>query len=1018
MDGTSSSTASSLLTQGDDDQPLPEAWAFPSARCLPVFSSDQVWLEELVGSLSHGLPSSPSQSACSSPGASMVGSEFSDSVDSWSSGTTGLLHSSVERQSRQDFQAHLTGGVGGWDERAALTPARFLDGTIRRVNRQGEAGLRDEGTDEGSMCQGRGCPEDQSRAGNTKPLRWKQLEQKIGAKLKFSRFLDEVTCSVLDPNSLQAFGQPISLLSKRERGLHPRLTTTSTATRTTAAPPEDTAGSLSQSSPGFACPLAQHQQGPLLPTEKMQDERVLAEPVGKSYLETDIHHIRGQDGLSGHRAKTEMSYGLAIIEEDKVIQPPSVLRKDGGLKGKSTFPKVPLGSAFSRNPCRSVSLPRGINLVPDEEMNNVEAISSLLEQKEDLRKRLSFTTHKLELLESEFDSTRQYLETELRRAQEELDKFTDKLRRIQSSYSALQRINQDLEEKIHRNTQHHDDEKRALSREIIVLNNHLIEAKLTIEKLQEDNELYRKDCNLAAQLLQCNKSVYRAQLSELPADLQQRVTLHLEESPLCHPSYADSVPGSIIAEVLEKADEACSSSQASHSPSPPPQDHGFLMDTMGRVDRPRSGQVLGLGFGLRAAYKTDLYSSDTALYCPDDRHRERRPSMDLHGQRKLLYGPQNSMDSNPEEAPVALRPGFSQEHFGGKFPGSSSYSSFSGAGSEDKGNGPPSSGGSSPHHHSLYMEWRDAGDYERKSNSSWERDSPGGFSIGAHPFQQAELSHHQHQHQHHHHHQNGSSPVYSRTMSSCFSEPYEPLPPSSSPSVAYGDSRRGSALAPGEEEEEEEEEEELIGRWRQLSGEDLSAHTYRSPGRASPYSFSEQHFSVRPSKIRLGPLYSSFQEGADYYPHQGAADSVWGGGSPSSERGPGMMGRQCHSAQAHLYRAKEDSQESENSLYHSGSSKDLEGSVAGAGAAAGEEYAPASPNSSSESLNQGGTLEMQAAELQHYQVEMQHNLPPQGSQASPPPPPPPPPYSQNVGTLGLSRKDSLTKAQLYGTLLN
>lgn len=28
-------------------------------------------------------------------------------------------------------------------------------------------------------------------------------------------------------------------------------------------------------------------------------------------------------------------------------------------------------------------------------------------------------------------------------------------------------------------------------------------------------EMYRKDCNLAAQLLQCNKSLYRAQLSEV-----------------------------------------------------------------------------------------------------------------------------------------------------------------------------------------------------------------------------------------------------------------------------------------------------------------------------------------------------------------------------------------------------------------------------------------------------------------------------------------------------------------------
>lgn len=99
----------------------------------------------------------------------------------------------------------------------------------------------------------------------------------------------------------------------------------------------------------------------------------------------------------------------------------------------------------------------------------------------------------------------------------------------------------------HHQSQHHEDEKHALSREIIVLNNHLMEAKLTIEKLQEDNvrhfvilndapsehtlrqliliqkcvvavrlqDLYRKDCNLAAQLLHCNKSLYRAQLSKV-----------------------------------------------------------------------------------------------------------------------------------------------------------------------------------------------------------------------------------------------------------------------------------------------------------------------------------------------------------------------------------------------------------------------------------------------------------------------------------------------------------------------
>ncbi|ETE71479.1 Brain-enriched guanylate kinase-associated protein, partial [Ophiophagus hannah] len=76
--------------------------------------------------------------------------------------------------------------------------------------------------------------------------------------------------------------------------------------------------------------------------------------------------------------------------------------------------------------------------------------STLQEQKGELCKRLSYTTHKLEMLETEFDSTRQYLEVELRRAQEELEKVTEKLRRIQNNYLALQRINQDLEDKLYR----------------------------------------------------------------------------------------------------------------------------------------------------------------------------------------------------------------------------------------------------------------------------------------------------------------------------------------------------------------------------------------------------------------------------------------------------------------------------------------------------------------------------------------------------------------------------------------
>ncbi|XP_057200629.1 brain-enriched guanylate kinase-associated protein [Triplophysa rosa] len=131
--------------------------------------------------------------------------------------------------------------------------------------------------------------------------------------------------------------------------------------------------------------------------------------------------------------------------------------------------------------------------------------SCVQEENDELHRRLIYTSHQLHTLEKEFDSSCQYLETELQQTQDELEKFTEKLHRIQSSYTTLQRINQELQDKIQRMTKLHEEETRSLNREILVLKNHLIDANVTIHKLQEDNELYRRDCKLAAQLLQCGK---------------------------------------------------------------------------------------------------------------------------------------------------------------------------------------------------------------------------------------------------------------------------------------------------------------------------------------------------------------------------------------------------------------------------------------------------------------------------------------------------------------------------------
>uniref|UniRef100_A0AAY4DLZ8 Brain-enriched guanylate kinase-associated protein n=1 Tax=Denticeps clupeoides TaxID=299321 RepID=A0AAY4DLZ8_9TELE len=620
--------------------------------------------------------------------------------------------------------------------------------------------------------------------------------------------------------------------------------------------------------------------------------------------------------------------------------------------------------------------------------------SSLQEQKEDLRKRLSYTTQKLELLETEFDSTRQYLETELRRAQEELEKFTDKLRRIQSSYAALQRINQDLEEKIQRTTQHHEEEKRALSREIIVLNNHLMETKLTIKKLRDDNDLYRKDCNLAAQLLQCGKSQYRShKLSELPIDFRERVSSHMEKhgrgqtKTLCQSPYTDAVPTAIIAKVLEKP-EPGSSCPVTRSPSPQPQETSFFPNSRSTGDHLQQ----------RVAYKmSDLYCSDTALYCPTeerrrDRWQERRQSADIHGS-ELLHG-HNSTDSNPEDDVLGS---FHPDHLDTSFhkfvsslPASSSYSSFSAA-SDDKGVHGPSSTLSSSQQ-ALFIDWREGGDYEHKS-SSYEKDSPG-FSKS-----------HSFQHVAHSSSQNVGSLAYTRSAS-CFSDPYHSPRITSSrrigdPSLTrpLRDTQRSGSSHVGED--------ELSGRWRQMSVEELNAFSYRGPGRVSPCSFSEQQFAMGPAKIKLGPLYSSFQEGDDivFRSHMLDPCFVDSSASPSLVSSPkpcGLVHRKPEKGAK--YRAsKGDSMESSSSLFHTGSSKDKE-SLPGGNIK--KDYVDVSPKSSAESLHQSS---LETSSIQHYPREKHQIL---GSQQQTPK------HYQKFCTTGLTRKDSLTKAQLYGTLLN
>ncbi|XP_064342322.1 brain-enriched guanylate kinase-associated protein isoform X1 [Camelus dromedarius] len=600
--------------------------------------------------------------------------------------------------------------------------------------------------------------------------------------------------------------------------------------------------------------------------------------------------------------------------------------------------------------------------------------SALQEQKGELRKRLSYTTHKLEKLETEFDSTRHYLEIELRRAQEELEKVTEKLRRIQSNYMALQRINQELEDKLYRMGQHYEEEKRALSHEIVALNSHLLEAKVTIDKLSEDNELYRKDCNLAAQLLQCSQTYGRVhKVSELPSEFQERVSLHMEKhgcslpAPLCHPSYADSVPTCVIAKVLEKPDPGSLSSQLSDASA---RDLTFRDG----VEKP----------GPRPPYKEDIYCSDTALYCPEERRRDRRPSVDGPVADVGFLRAQNSTDSAAEEEEEAEAAAFpaSYRHeafpgYAGSLPTSSSYSSFS-ATSEEKEHAQASTLTASQQ--AIYLNSRDElfGRRPPPAYESSPRYAAAAAAVAA-PLE-AEVA-----------------PGFARTVSPYPADSFRfPVSPGPQPALMPPNlwnlrAKPGSARLAGED---------VRGQWRPLSVEDIGAYPFpaappaaaaaaaaAAAGRASPCNFSDRYFggggsSGNKAEGRASPLYASYK-----------ADSFSEGDDLS----------QGHLAESRFLRAAGDLSLSPGRPADSlpsyaageGDRERLGVQLCGAGGSPEPEH---SPHSSRDSLEPSS---MEASPEMHPAARLS-----------------PQPAFPRTGGSGLSRKDSLTKAQLYGTLLN
>ncbi|XP_069394879.1 tight junction-associated protein 1 isoform X2 [Paralichthys olivaceus] len=359
---------------------------------------------------------------------------------------------------------------------------------------------------------------------------WTWKMQILEEKVRFSNFLDEITCQVLSPAHLTLLGrspcvEPVSpapqLRHQNHRPAHRKQRPGGSSIDRTRRW-DDWVTALQRPSCWYLQPLQREGAG----QETPQQQCDITEEAGPK-------------------------------EE--------VLVANRGIKMKVQENK-------HRHPFYNLSLLSRIK----EALTDADRIRILQQQNEDLRHRLSLSTHKMEAMEAEFDGNRHYMEAELSRTRDDLDKMRDKFRRLQNSYTASQRANQDLEEKLHALLRKVERDKKTMDQEIVELTNKLLDAKNTIDRLEELNERYRHDCNLAVQLLKCNKSHFRNhKFADLPSELQDMLNKHMktlsggasgpQDPDTLSLTPADVVPTSVIARVLEKPEPLVLNSAQSSS---------------------------------------------------------------------------------------------------------------------------------------------------------------------------------------------------------------------------------------------------------------------------------------------------------------------------------------------------------------------------------------------------------------------------------------------------------------------
>ncbi|KAG5320663.1 BEGIN protein, partial [Pseudoatta argentina] len=150
---------------------------------------------------------------------------------------------------------------------------------------------------------------------------------------------------------------------------------------------------------------------------------------------------------------------------------------------------------------------------------------------ENLRQQLLERDNHIVTMETQFlNEADKFPNGELASTKEELLIWQEKYSRLHEAHKRVQKVNQNLEDKLLRIVDKCETEKSAFTKDIATLSHRLADANYTIHRLTQDNEKYRNDVSLAIQLLQCKPSNFVGQkYDSLPSEVQAKVRTYVAQ---------------------------------------------------------------------------------------------------------------------------------------------------------------------------------------------------------------------------------------------------------------------------------------------------------------------------------------------------------------------------------------------------------------------------------------------------------------------------------------------------------